>query len=232
MNIPNKIIVTLLCLFISIASFGKEKTRVVIKDCKSGQLEELIKEKGYDAFKIERLTVKGEIELRDVLFIRSLEQLKVLDLANVTIIDDIKSEPPETISRANTLSFRLFMIDGLPAGEMVPKKLERIVLPKNLEELSEGVFSGYKERYALLAGEIRLPRTLKRIDIEVFAYTKISYKLPLPISLAYIGSARILAKGTLQLPLNLTYLNVAEFECPNIEAFALPDENPDRKSVV
>lgn len=222
-------VLTLLCLLISITSFAREKLSVVVKNCKAGQLEELIIKKGYDISGIKRLTVKGQIDIQDILFIKDMERLKELDLANAIIIKGKYTLPIEggfeRISDANVLSFGRSVISAFPGETKEMKSLESIVLPEKLEKLSDGVFSGYTEGYGFLAGEIRLPRTLKYIGTGVFAQTGISYKAPLPKLLEYIGSGIMLAKGTLLLPPNLTFLNVAEFQCLNNTDFALSDKN-------
>lgn len=227
-----KALLTIFCLLISFPSFSRNEIRLIIKSTEGGKLKELITQQGYALSEVDCLTIEGPINTQDIrTVVVEMEQLRELDLGNTTVVaGEYKYYPNNEqvrTSRANVLSFGLYIVCSFGGGEpIIPKKLETIVLPRDLQELSDGIFSGHKERYLLLTGEIRLPLTLKRIGREVFAQTNISYALPLPDSLEYIGSARILTEGTLQLPSNLSFLDVTQFECPNTISFALSEDNP------
>lgn len=226
-----KKLLTFLCLLISISIFAQKDTRLVVKSTKAGQLKGLIAQKGYDISEVDRLKIKGQINMQDIrTVVVEMEQLKELDLENTTVVGGkFKYHPNdkrELTGYADELTFGLYMLSGLFGGDtIIPKKLEKIVLPKNLKKLAHGVFSAHKERYALLKGEVRLPLSLTFIGSEVFAHTGISYAVPLPNSLEYICSGTILAKGTLRLPLKLMYLNAAQFSCPNTTSFFISAKN-------
>lgn len=225
-----KILLMLFCWLLAIPSFAGEKS-VRIENCRPGSLEKRISREGCYLSEVEKLTISGKINIEDILtIVHKMEQLRVLDMENAGIAAGTYTLPVagrKTIrkSKANELTFGLQIVDVFPGGEENPKKLERIVLPGNLEKLDDGVFSRNKERYGLLSGEIRLPSKLKYIGRNVFAETDISYAVPLPESLEYIGSGRVLSEGILQLPSGLSYLNAVQFDCPYVTDFALSDKN-------
>ena len=228
-----KNILLIMCeLLISIPLFSQRQVRLEVKSTDAGHLKELITQQGYALSEVDRLTIEGLINTQDIrTIVVEMEQLKELDLENTTIVAGQFKYYPNServlTSSDNILSFGLYMWETIFTSDpVVPKKLETIVLPQKLHELGDGIFSGYKERYTLLTGEIRLPRTIKRIGREVFAQTGISYAVPLPETLEHIGSANILAEGTLQLPPDLSFLDVTQFHCPNTTAFAISEENP------
>ena len=227
-----KTIYILLCNFlICFSAFAWKSGEVLIGNCRPGNLEELIVQAGYTLSEVRKMTVAGKINVVDILtVVHKMEQLEELDLNKASIVAGKYILPVvgrKTIRRnkANELTFGLRIVDVFPGGKEIPKKLEKIVLPENLEVLSDGVFSGDKERYSLLSGEIRLPSKLKYIGVDVFAGTDISYAVPLPESLEYIGSGRILCKGTLLLPSKLSFLNARQLDCPHVTDFVLPKKN-------
>lgn len=225
------ILLVIFCLLFSVPSFSRNEVRIVIKSTEAGRLKDLITRQGHALSEVDCLTIEGPINTQDIrMIVVEMEQLRELDLENTTVVaGEYRASPNSEIhtSRGNVLSFGLYIVCSFRGGEpVIPKKLETIVLPQDVEELSDGIFSGYNERYSLLSGEIRLPRTIKRIGREVFTHTGISYAVPLPESLEYIGSANILAEGTLQLPPNLSFLDVTQFQCPNTTSFAISENNP------
>lgn len=212
-------------------AIGQNPHELTVRNRVPGSLEDVIS--GYDITKIEKLTVSGLIDARDYLLILfKMKALRYLDLSKASIAackfenPYFRFSPPKySKGKANTLTFGYRIVEALPAGaeESVPYQLEKIILPESLEMIADGVFDGDMDEYKRLKGEIKLPVKLRYIGLSVFSGSKISYALPFPESLEFLGSGRVSAYGELLLPRKLRYFNRVGFESPEVTSYALSE---------
>lgn len=224
--------VLLLVVFLTsnVFTFAQNDVKVNIENRLPGGLNATLSELEYDLTKIEELTIRGFINAEDyILILFKMKELRRVDLSGTTIVACKFENPYITFltpmyyrGRANTLTFgfRIMESIGVPE-EPSSRKLEEVVLPKNLEVIDDGFFDGKMDDYRLLKGEVNLPGKLRYIGLGVFSGSEISYALPLPESLKFLGSGRVSVQGELLLPRKLAYFNRAGFESPGVTSYAL-----------
>ena len=212
----------------SFVVFGQNKTQVNILNRTPGNLKDALS--GYDITKIETLTVSGPINANDyILILFNMKELRELDLSKAKIVA-CKFENPYIKfltpmyykGPANTLTFGFRIMESVRTEkEPASRKLEKIVLPESLKIIEDGFFDGKMDDYKLLRGKVNLPPKLEYIGLSVFSGSEISYALPFPKSLEFLGSGRVCIDGELELPRKLKYFNRAAFESPGVNRYAL-----------
>ncbi|GHV67289.1 hypothetical protein FACS1894199_12460 [Bacteroidia bacterium] len=159
------------------------------------------------------LTVSGNIDARDVKFMRdNMPLLRELDLSAATIVaysGTAGTAPAGSIHYpANEMPQYSFYDDNTGQSKT---SLVAVQLPTNLLTIGEAAF---RDCYGL-TGTLTLPASLTSIGADAFAYTSITGNLTLPNGITTIGNNAFQGcswlNGTLTLPANLVTLGSYAF---------------------
>lgn len=158
----------------SMASDELATGQVVIELDSAGTLASRISEKVSNGQVIKSLKLSGEIDGKDLSYVRTLisSGLNTLDLADTKIIED-GTYAANTLVRANEISSSLFC-------NCAP--LQRLVLPSSVVSIGNIAFYGCSK-----LEEVIIPPTVKIIGREAFGGCKSLARIELPDSLSYLN---------------------------------------------
>lgn len=144
-----------------------------------------------------RLKIKGEINGTDILTIRKMTNLRVLDLQEATIVEGGMSYYEEFITSKNKIGDYFFKDKS---------ELMEIYLPDNVETIGASAFEGCKKLQS-----IRIPSSVKDISTKAFSQCdslsvlRIEYNKNKDIARKLIDAIEDLSLKTLYTNCNLTY---------------------------
>ncbi|GHT68585.1 hypothetical protein FACS189452_08520 [Bacteroidia bacterium] len=181
----------------------------------------------YDYTATTHLTITGEIDARDVKFIRdNLPVIMALDLSGASIVGLENSSdgtyPWGTRSYpANELP--LYSFCGYSGGYTPKTSLTSVKLPSNLTGIGESAFNSCTG----LTGTLNLPAGLTNIGYGAFSYCSGLTGLSLPVGLTTINDGAFSncsgLTGALALPAGVTYIGDDAFgNCSGLTSLILP----------
>ena len=172
-------IISLIVLFISFYIVVKSQTNITINVPNAGIISTAITAAGGDASTMTNLTVSGNIDARDMKFLRdSMPKLSVIDIINAQIKH---YQGTEGTGNGDII----YPADELPVWSFInDTSIVQIMLPKSITSIGEQAFS----KCINLSGSLVIPENVTTIGFGAYAFcTKLSGQLVIPLSVTQIG---------------------------------------------
>lgn len=184
-----------------------------------GTLESILKE---SKATITDLTLSGNLDARDLITLKEMEQLHYLDFNNTKIhefkINDLTFNSDELIE-SNFAKSKLEYVSLPKDLKTIPdnafsscSNLKDIVLPSTMKIIKESAFSSCNKLNTII-----LPEGLIRIEDFAFVYTHMMGKLIIPNTVTYIGrnTFQYTSFDEVQLSSNLSTISIQLFHRSN-----------------
>lgn len=123
---------------------------------------------------IESLTISGDLNGTDILVIRKMRNLKMLDMANASIVNGGNSYYQEYVTSENRIGDYFF------TGSINPSLL---VLPNNITSIGQYAFNGLNNLTT-----IRIPERVIRIEENAFSECSSLTSITIPDGVTWIGA--------------------------------------------
>ena len=163
---------TILLIIFTIISISLNATNIIVTNPNAGKLNSIIN----NISDIDTLVLSGEINGKDIDFIRNLNNLKYLDIENVRMIKggQYKSKWYYISQKDNSIEERMFAY---------LKNLETIILPSSITQIGISAF----EQCSLLKN-IQIGTYVDSIKSLAFSGCSNLEKINIPINVNYIGN--------------------------------------------
>jgi uncharacterized repeat protein (TIGR02543 family) len=200
-------------LFIFLAVIASAQVSITVNVPTAGGLSAAFTAAGGDKTKVTNLTVTGNIDARDVKFMRDyLPKLAVLDLDSVQIKAYTGTGGTNVILQpANTVI--TYPENTMPAESFLNRDynstLKKLILPSSLKEIGDLAFRGCER----LTGSLIIPDSVTTIGNDAFSSCNFTGDLLIPNSVTSIGTSAFSGfTGKLTLPANNCQLGDFAFE--------------------